>query len=212
MSDLSWTTSWDSIVYIDDDGLTTNNYNITIYFDVATEDGIEQAIAFERIKYFIQEILDNAIILSIDNPHYNWLMQNSKQRLITTVTDPMDLHLAASLFHKFNSIVEDRLVISKIELDSDLASNIKVHMTEEFAQESVSILDHPMITECQKTPWWFRSDAGSADYFTSDEDDAMLYITDISGWEDVELEWDKDNKNAEAKWKPTIIPGGKTLN
>jgi len=69
-----------------------------------------------------------------------------------------------------------------------------------------------LVKEFKKTPWWQRKDSGSADYFTSDENDSILFITDVSSWEDVELDWVKSDEEPESKWKPTIIPGGKTLN
>ena len=211
MTDLSWTTNWDSIIYMEN-GLATNQYTMTIYFDVATEDGDEQTIAFERIKFFVEDVLDTAIITNIENEHNHWLMQNMKQRMLTIPGDPTDLLLAAALFSKFNQITEDRLIVSKIELESKLANNIKIHFTEEFAGESVGLLEHPGITESKKAPWWSRPDSGSADYFTFDSQGAMLYISDVSNWEDAELDWTHTNDEAESKWKPTVIPGGKTLN
>jgi len=211
MTDLSWTTTWDSIIYMEG-GLATNQYTMTIYFDVTTEDSDEQTIAFERIKFFVEDVLDTAIITNIENENNNWLMQNFKQRMLTIPGEPTDLILAACLFNKFNSIVEDKLLIEKIELDSKLANNIKIHYTSEFAEESAGLLAHPAITENNKTPWWNRTDSGSADYFTFDSDGVMLYISDVSNWEDAELEWTKPNEDPESKWKPTVIPGGKTLN
>ena len=211
MTDLSWTTNWDSIVYMEN-GLATNQYTMTIYFDVATEDGDEQTIAFERIKFFVEDVLDTAIITNIENEHNHWFMQNMKQRMVTTPGDPTDLLLAAALFSKFNQITEDKLIVSKIELESKLANNIKIHFTEEFAEESTGLLEHPGITESKKAPWWNRTDSGSADYFTFDSQGAILYISDISNWEDAELNWIKSDNEPESKWKPTIIPGGKTLN
>lgn len=212
MTDLSWTTTWDSIVHMEN-GLATNQYTMTVYFDVTTEDADEQSIAFERIKFFVEEVLDTAIITNIDNPNNSWFMKNLKQRLLTMPGDPTDLLIAAALYSKFNTMVEGRLSIDKIELNSSLANNIKIHFTEEFAEESQGLLDHELVKEFNKTPWWQRKDSGSADYFTSDENDAILFVTDISSWDDVELEWSKSNdEEAESKWKPTIIPGGKTLN
>jgi len=213
MTDLSWTTSWDSIIHMEN-GLATNQYTMTVYFDVTTEDADEQSIAFERIKFFVEDVLDTAIITSIDNENNSWFMANLKQRLLTIPGEPTDLIIAACLYSKFNAIVEDKLSIDKIELDSKLANNIKIHYTSEFAEESQGLLEHDLVDQFKKTPWWRRTDSGSADYFTSDENDSILFVTDISTWEDAELQWLKPNEESESesKWKPTIIPGGKTLN
>ena len=52
MSDMEWTTSWDSVLYYENQ-LLPNHYTLVIHFDIATDDAEEQSIAFDRIKFFI---------------------------------------------------------------------------------------------------------------------------------------------------------------
>ena len=88
-----------------------------------------------------------------------------------------------------------------------------INFDEDFAMESKVLTNHEVINAAAKTPWWFRNDCGSADIIIIDEDGgSATFITDVTGWEDVELSWaSKENKDV-AKWNPTIIPGGKTIN
>ena len=59
----SWSTSFDSTVLIDD-VVYPNNYNATINFIPKTDNIQKQNIGFEKIKYLLEKLCENAIIFN----------------------------------------------------------------------------------------------------------------------------------------------------
>lgn len=213
MSDMQWTTSWDSVLFYDDQ-LLPNSYTLTIYFDITTDDANEQNIAFDRMKFFIDKVLQDSIFCTIDGEQSAYFQRTFKQRLVTFVQEPQDMTVIATLYAKLTSIVEGRINIEKIQLSSLQGSGIVINFDEEFAAESKVLTNHDVINAADKTPWWFRTDCGSADVIVVDEvGGTATFITDVTGWEDADLLWsDKEGLRDVSRWNPTIIPGGKTIN
>lgn len=211
MTDLSWTTTWDSVLSYEDQ-ILPNSYSMTLHFDIMTDNGEEQNIAFDRIKHFVDKVMHDAIFSSIDDERNMYYHDNFKQRMVTFPVPPQDLIVVATLFAKFKAIVEGRIDIHKISLSSIQGDNVTIHFDEEFAEESSMLVSHEMIKAAEKTPWWFRDDSGTADFFNlNPESKELTFITDVTGWEDTDLEWPKtENKKDGSTWSPTIIPGGKT--
>ena len=213
MSDLTWTTGWESVISYDDQLLPTR-YQLKTFFDIATDDSNEQNIAFDRIKFFVDNVMQDGIFCHIDDPKINFFMNNLKQKLVTFVQPPQDLTVVSHIFSKFNQIAEDRLVVQRMELSSELAGDLTINFDQEFFEESAMLFSHNLIKKSDKSPWWFRNDCGSADFFIKDsETKEITFVTDVSGWDDAGLSWPSKKEKStdlENHWQPTVIPGGKT--
>lgn len=212
MADLTWNRSWDSIILYEDQ-LLPNTYNISVDFNVRTEDGEDQNISLDRLKYFVDAILQDGVFCKIDDARTSVFVDIFKQRLVTFVLPPQDLVVTSTLFSKFNQIVEGRLEIESIRLSSSQGDGVTVNFDQEFAEEGTMLKEHELLKAAETPAWWFRKDCGTADYFKLAEDGVLTFITDITDWDDAGLLWhdssDKDKKDERA-WNPTIIPGGKT--
>ena len=214
MTDLSWSTAWDSVLAYEEQ-ILPNTYHLTINFDIATDNGEEQNLAFERIKYFVDRVLQDAIFSAIDDENNLFFMDNFKQKLVTFPIPPQDLAVVSALFAKFRSIVDGRLDIISLELSSSQGDNVRINYDEEFAEDGKLLDSHDLIKAAEKTPWWYRNDCGSADFFKLDqESNQIMFVTDVTGWEGSDLVWPeediKKSKKDASSWNPTIIPGGKT--
>ena len=213
MSDLSWTTQWDSVIVYDNQ-LLPNTYTLTVDFDINTDSGEEQNISFDRIKHFVDKTLHDAIFCSINDDNVDFYMTNFKQKLVTFVQQPQDLIVVSTLYAKFNAIVDGKITIDKLQLSSRAGGDVRINFDSDFAEDGSVLKDHELIKLAEQDPWWFRNDCGSADYFrVGDVDKQVTFITDVTTWEDTGLEWPEEEKKSKkdaSNWSPTIIPGGKT--
>lgn len=216
MADLTWRTGWSCIVSYEDT-LLPNDYELTIHFDVATDNQAEQDVAFDRVMHFVDDVLQDAIFCDIDDKNVDFFMNNFKQKLVTFIKAPQDLIVVATLFAKFTSITEGNVNIERMELNSRVGNRLTINFDTDFAEESNLLSTHELINSTEKVPWWYRPDAGSADYFLLDEDVTKItFVTDVTSWEESKLTWpeisNKSSNENEKLWNPTIIPGGKTIN
>jgi hypothetical protein len=214
MADLTWTTGWESVLCYDDT-LLPNQYTLTVDFNITTDNGDEQNIAFDRIKYLVDSVLQDAIFCSIDDEKTGYFQSNFKQKIVTFPVPPQDLAVASVLFAKIRSIVDGRLDIEAVKIQSSQGDNVSINFTEEFAEDGTMLDSHELIKAAGKTPWWYRDDCGTADFVSFNEASKELtFVVDVTGWEDTGLTWPSENEKKAKKdasnWNPTIIPGGKT--
>lgn len=207
MTDISAKFSWDSVIVLED-WVNPNRYECKVYFDIETDSGTEQNIAFERCQIFVDAVLQNSVIINLNNPLLPMFAKKTKQKMVTIPNEPLDVILAAVIFNKFNSICEGRLIINEVELSSSQGEHICIHFDHEF-NEAFTQLDHEIFKQLNETAWWFREDASSSDWFEQTKKEIKFHKHKAE-WEK-DLSWEqKDTDDKNAKWKPTVIHGGKT--
>lgn len=208
MTDISFKTKWRSVITLED-YVNPNEYTAKIYMDINTDSGEEQNIAFERCKVFIDAILDNSFLISIDNPLLPFLKKKTKQKIVTLPTEPLDLVVASVLFHKLNAIVEDRLVITQVNLKSRQGEDVWIHYDQDFADNS-SFFQPEIFKKLNEMPWWTRSDVSHSDWYEESKKE-FKYHKHAVDWEK-SLHWNQEDVKLDKMpaWKPKIIDGGKT--
>ena len=208
MTDLSYECEFESVIVLED-WLSPNKYKIKVYFDVETDNGDHQNMAFERMKIMLEAIFANSMIISMDNPLLQTFAKKTKQRIITLPNEPLDVIVAAILYSKLNAIAEGKISIHKIKISSTQADYIWVHFDEEFAENFKDITcEYYKIAD--QAPWWTRSDPSTGDWFEIGKKEVKFHHQKAT-W-DKSLQWDlNDNKESTKKssWNPTIINGGK---
>ena len=116
--------SFQAGVYFQEEFLM-NVYTISLYMDVETESIREQNVAMERIKYFLNDCLENSIFVQ-DTEHKIIEKYNSCGFKVCTVPEePYDQIITILLLTKLNSITEGRLVITDITLGSRISDQVK---------------------------------------------------------------------------------------
>jgi hypothetical protein len=209
MTDLSYSCKWDSVIALDD-WLGSNRYKCKVYFDIETDDGEQQNIAFERCKILMEAIFNQGLFISMTNPLLQILAKKTKQKIITLPTEPLDVILAAVLYHKLNAISEGRLNIHEVKISSIQGDNIWVHFDEDFANDFGS-LDSEYYKAAKETPWWHRADPSTSDWFELSKKEMKFHFQKTK-WEK-SLLWDQEKTEKDSKttanWKPQVINGGK---
>ena len=206
MTDLSYECSWDSVIALDE-WLAPNRYNCKIYFDIETDDGDQQNIAFERMKIMLEAIFSHSVFISMTNPLLQVLAKKTKQKIISLPTEPLDVIMAAIIYHKLNAISDGRISIQKVKLSSDQGDKIWIHFDTDFA-EDFSSLESEYYKAVKETPWWHRDDPSVNDWFEISKKEMKFHLHK-SSW-DKTLQWDVKNDNKKASnWSPKVIDGGK---
>jgi hypothetical protein len=210
MTDLSYVAEWNSIVALED-YLMPNNYRCELFFNVLTDDGDDQNVAFDRCKIMLEIIFADAMFINMFNPLLPPIKQNFKSKTITLPTEPLDLVIASLIYHKLNAICQDKLYIEKVTLSSTQGENITIHFDEEFAEESnIHLLDE--FNKINEQPWWLRDDASHSDWIENLDEETKFH-KHVVNWDEKlteDGEQAKIDNKPNKKWKPTIIDGGKT--
>lgn len=177
------------------DAFIINNYRINISFLTGTEDPEDQNIGLERIKYFIHNRLASGVFIEQNNQAQCQLFNSAHVPVTTLPLEPFDQVIGMALYFKLNAILEDRMIVTDIEISSDLGDNIwYLHSDDEPSGPF------------EELGWWSESDISQCDT-NFIIDDKIVALTRNKTWADLELEWtdtqetETDNKLVLADFK-----------
>ena len=111
---LKKTFGWFSGVVYNDQFLI-NHYTAQLEMLTATEDPVQQNLAYERLRFWFNEILDGAIF--VDEAQANikqW--KDTGARVMALPVEPVDQIVGIMLCSKLNAVMEDRMVITDVEI------------------------------------------------------------------------------------------------
>lgn len=220
---MTWTGTWNGICVVDK-FIQPCNYTMSVDFDTTDGDVSNQHTAFSRIKFFVEEVLHESIVICMDSV-YLPAFKNSQSTVLCLGNEPVDVTFAAALWSKMENFCEGHLLFERVSLSSDLGNGLVSHIDADFVDSlRDDLLSDPFIEHGNKI-WWNRPDLAVSDWIEITEREgtrhAIIHIEDRE-WPDF-LSWDSDPseirsdnsenvvsiKNRE-RWKPEVIPGDKT--
>lgn len=207
-NDLSYESAWTSTVVLDD-WIMPNYYDCKVFFNITTDNGEHQNIAFSRMQTFLEHIMNQSLIIAMSNPLLPFFKKKTGQKIVTLPNEPLDLIITNVLFTKLNCICEDKLEIEQIDLRSIQGENVWIHYDKDFAEGS-NLGKVEVIELLSEKPWWFRSDASYSDWIEEKTKSTQYNKHEIPWEKDLQWSNDKIKSTTKNKWKPTIINGGKT--
>lgn len=152
-----------------------NSYVITLSMIVETESEHEQNIAVERIAYYINNVLQNSILVESNDVKAIEKYTNAGLRVCELPAEPYDQLFASVLMLKLNSIMEERLRITDMVLSSSMSDGVRYSIVFEVAENSYS-----------RNHWWNKSCTSIKD---EDIGDNIVRLFDNNEWVDLGLSW-----------------------
>lgn len=158
---------------------SVNYYTAIVSMTTMSSDVEKHNIAYERMKYWLDWVLSNSIIMANSDPMCNkWLA--TEQRIVLLPDQPVDQLVGIMLYRKLTAIVEDQFLITDLELSSSLGD----HMSYIHSHgESLG----PMASDS----WW--NDSGPGWTATSKRKSRVMNIIEMSRettWKDLDLDFD----------------------
>jgi hypothetical protein len=172
-------------------GVRMNNYNLRLWLTTNCTDSTSQNVAFERIKYFVFSDLDSTVFINCAETERCDKLVDAGLNITTLPGDPVDQIIGIMLYYKLNAIMEDRMIVTEIEISSDLGEGM-VYLHGE--NENTDLVN--------KSDWWHDSDLIHCDYNVIAADKVVSLRTD-SSWRDLDLAWPLSNKPEQSD--PTIV-------
>lgn len=111
-----------------------NLYECDLRMVVHTSDTREQAIAQERLVYFVSNHLQNSLIISKNEVDLIKKYEATGMRLCVIPEEPYDQVLGLLLINKFNAIMEGRIEVTDLVFGSRLSDYVKFELSQEDAE------------------------------------------------------------------------------
>lgn len=126
-----------------DNRFMINHYKLDLSILTNTDDHHQQNVAYERMKYWIHEIMQDSILIS----DHSEILEPSTQinaRVLAMPTEPVDQIVGIMLYLKLNAVMEDRMMITDVELCSSQGDFTSYQHN---MRESIG-------TDLEKDGWW----------------------------------------------------------
>ena len=205
-NNFTWNTKFKSIIIVDSE-LFQNEYKIKLHITPYTADLKEQTKYFERLKNLFDQIFSNTITTWRNEPLYITLKKSSTNRFIELPKPPYDQIMAAVCFCKANSILDGKIIVSRLELSSWQGDGI-TYTVDKDSKELLLLDNADWFSNkyAKFDPWWLRADTATYDR----ELDKGIYTGHFS-WNTKEKPVDKSHENHAKifEFNPKVLDGGK---
>ena len=205
----TWNTKFKSIIIVDGE-LFQNEYFGKLYITPYTANLKEQTTYFERLKHLFEQVLSNTITTWRDEKLYQVLKKKSNNRFIELPKPPYDQIMAAVCFCKANSILDGKILVTKLELSSWQGDGITYSVDKDSKELLLLDTPHWFSKKYQNfDPWWLRADTATYD----EELDKGIYTGHFS-WHNQKIPVDKKHEDHAKifEFNPKVLDGGKNKN
>ena len=166
-----------------DDRLQMNDYDIKLSLLTATTNQNDHVICIARLKHLIYIELDSTVFINQDNVRAMEALSAAGVKITTLPEDPIDQIIGLMLFSKINAIMEDRMILKEIDINSDLGDTIHyLHNDIECSSADFG------------TGWWDEPSPCHSN-FKPKNNKKVVKLTRNLSWQDLDLGWDGETTN-----------------
>ena len=153
-----------------------NNYSLRLWMITNTELAEDQNTAFERIKYFVYNHVDNTMFIDRAEQEQCAKFLQAGLSITTMPGDPVDQLIGIMLYHKLNAIMEQRMTIVETELSSSQGQAMTYLHSE--GENTLGV---------EPPSWWLSADLSHSDFALPESEKIVSMHT--TAWRDLDLAW-----------------------
>ena len=154
-----------------------NNYSLRLWMITNTELAEDQNTAFERMKYFVYNHMDNTMFIDRGEQEQCAKFLQAGLSITTMPGDPVDQLIGIMLYHKLNAIMEQRMNIVETELSSAQGQAMTYLHSE--GENTLGV---------EAPAWWLSADLAHGD-FALPESEKVVSMQTTTAWRDLDLAW-----------------------
>lgn len=158
----------------------SNLYQLTLDMVTATDDPEQQNVAYERIKYWVEDVLADSVLIQADDATLD-AHRATGRRVHVLPQEPIDSVLGMMIYLKTNAVAEDRILVTEVALSSTEGGEvIYLHGSEEEDAEIFA-----------GTGWWRDPKPYCVDKKNRRKINSNVIALDrLPEWTDLGLDWE----------------------
>lgn len=160
-----------------------NAYEIKVHMTTNTDNSSEQNVAYERMSHWLEQVMSGSVLISEDHPKLaTW--QDTNSRCLIFPQDPVDQLVGIMLYCKLSAIMENRIIITELEVSSTIDDYVIYH---HGMMEDQGIL--------HKHGWWHDAKpTWSTDTKRRKSRDKVISLSRPPEWKEHDLDWPTENE------------------
>ena len=159
--------------------------------------GQKAMIGFQRLKVWLEALLDNIILIDVGSDLLAELQENVHNNIMFIPGNPDDSMLSVVLHSKMSAITKGLLSIHSISLrasDTDNIERFYRNLTGEYPLPGIEYLGEEVSHD---TPWWTRPTIDVCEYLKDEDEEENVFIRAIDPLSDIGKEYLTNGEEAD---------------
>jgi hypothetical protein len=170
--------SWSAAIWFEG-RLQINDYTAELSIYTNTTDQDDHVTSLARLNHFVYNELSNTVFIKQDNQEQMQALTTAGINITPLPEEPIDQVIGIMLYCKLNAILEQRMIVTDITIQSNLGDNVRYLHGD---QESLG--------PCEEPGWWFDSGPIHNNFKpTTGNKKQVVKLNRTPTWRDLDLEW-----------------------
>ena len=159
--------------------LQVNDYNATISMYTNTTNQEDHVTCMERINHFVYHELTNTVFIKQDDQEQLKALSAAGIKVTTLPEEPIDQIIGIVLYCKLNAILEEKMIVTNVTIQSLLGDNVRyLHSGEES------------LGPCSDPGWWLDPGPVHSNFKPAASSRRVVKLNRTPTWKDLDLGWD----------------------
>jgi predicted Fe-Mo cluster-binding NifX family protein len=175
---LEYDMTWSAAIWFED-RLQINDYTAELAIYTNTSDQEDHVTSLARLNHFVYHELTNTVFINQANQEQMQLLTTAGINITPLPEEPIDQIIGIALYCKLNAILEQRMVVTDVTIQSSLGDNVRYLHSD---QEGLGPCDEP--------GWWFESSPAHSNFKpTNSSKKQVVKLNRTPTWRDLDLDW-----------------------
>lgn len=158
--------------------LQINSYDIELSITTNTSNAEDHVVSLNRINHFIYNEMANTVYIHQNDTAQIQALTSAGIKVTTLPEQPIDQIIGIALYSKLNAILQERMFVNGVTIQSDLGDNVRYLHND---RESVGPLG--------QEGWWNDASPVHSDFKSTASRKQVVKLHRTLTWQDLEMEW-----------------------
>jgi hypothetical protein len=174
---LEYDMNWRAAIWFED-RLQINDYSAELSIHTNTMDHEDHVTCMARLNHFVYHELTNTVFVKQDNQEQLRALAAAGIKVTTLPEEPIDQIIGIALYCKLNAILEERMIVTNVTIQSLLGDNVRyLHAHNES------------LGPCSESGWWTDPGPVHSNFKPVTGGKRVVKINRTPTWRDMDLGW-----------------------
>jgi predicted Fe-Mo cluster-binding NifX family protein len=174
---LEYDMNWRAAIWFEE-RLQINDYSAELSIYTNTMDHEDHVTCMSRLNHFMYHELTNTVFIKQDDQDQLRALAAAGIKVTTLPEEPIDQIIGIALYCKLNAILEQRMIVTNVTIQSLLGDNVRyLHNS----QESLG--------PCSDTGWWTDPGPIHSNFKPAAGNRRVVKLNRTPTWRDLDLGW-----------------------
>ena len=174
---LEYDMHWHAAIWFEN-CLQVNSYNMELAITTNTANADDHVISLSRLNHFVYNEMANTVYIHQDDTAQIQALTSAGIKVTTLPEQPIDQIIGIALYSKLNAILQERMFVNGVTIQSDLGDNVRYLHND---RESLGPLN--------QIGWWQDPSPIHSDFKSSASKKHVVRLNRTLTWQDLEMEW-----------------------